>query len=161
MRQLFKLSPRLVAMLATVLALAALQPGDLHAQALPGTGDCNMCQYDATDLENIIASCPSGYSMGANYCIIQGHYCTNVGECNSGEELHAFDVSLSGRLVVTQRTVEPKSDRPQAMPSYSRFLAVISQAGRIPCKPSAERSVYVAQTQTESALNVRLVEPTK
>lgn len=146
MRRTIDWGRRFAVVLALVSGLAAIQPGTLRAQTNPGGGggNCSLCQYDLTDLENIIADCVSGYSLGASYCEFSGPWCINIGDCNSGEELHALDLSLFGEMVVTP--YEKAATRAVRGPTSTRYLAMLSAAGTVPCRP-ATRQTRIAQVE--------------
>lgn len=154
MRRLTEFALRLATVFALTVSLAAGRPEILGAQVAPGGGEgtCAFCQYNNVDLDNIIAYCPNNYTWGANYCEIAGPWCTMVGHCGSLGELHAFDVSLFGQMVVTKfDAAKPGTTRAQSAP---RYLAAISESGIVPCKPTTAPSRIVAAGSVQAPSGV-------
>lgn len=144
---------RLAVMLAFVVTGSMLMPNNADAQPNPGTGggNCVLCQYDFTDLENIIPSCSGGYDIGYEACMVTGNYCYQSAECSTSEEAHAFDVSLTGQLVATAVAVydpAPWAAKPQM--GAARYVTLLSSGGRVPCKPAAQSSITVVLKQDAS-----------
>ena len=144
---------RLAVMLTLVVTGTMLLSSNADAQANPGTGggNCVLCQYDFTDLENIIPSCSGGNDIGYEACMVTGNYCYQSAECSTSEEAAAFDVSLTGELVATAVAAHgptPWPGKPQI--GSGRYVTLLSSGGRVPCKQAAQSSVTVVSKQVAS-----------